>query len=88
MAKEVHVTTSQADAAKMIVERDSANRKPTSEAVRKIAAAKVRTSPRAANWPEPKARVNGRKKRRLRTLLVRLVGKGCICCGSWQGERP
>lgn len=76
MAKEVHVTISQADAAKMIVERDSANRKPTSEAIRKIAAAKVRTSPRATDRPEPQARVNGRKKGRLRTLLARLLGEG------------
>jgi hypothetical protein len=76
MAKEVHVTTSQADAAKMIVERDSANRKPTPEAIRKIAAARVQPSPRATNWPEPKATLNGRKKGRLRTLLVRLLGEG------------
>jgi hypothetical protein len=37
MPDEVHVTTSQADAAKMIVERNSANGKPTPEAIRKIA---------------------------------------------------
>jgi hypothetical protein len=39
MPNEVHVTTSQADAARLIVERNSANGKPTPEAIRKIAEA-------------------------------------------------
>jgi hypothetical protein len=39
MPNEVYVTTSQADAARMIVERNSAHGKPTPEAIRKIAEA-------------------------------------------------
>jgi hypothetical protein len=39
MTDEVHVTTSQSDAAKMIVDRNSANGKPTPDAIRKIAEA-------------------------------------------------
>ena len=81
MAKEVHVAASQADAARMIVERDPAHRKPTPEAIRKIARAQVRPSPKAANRPGPKATVNGREKGRLRALLTRAFGKGC----SWGG---
>jgi hypothetical protein len=79
MAKEVHVTASQADAARMILERDSAHRKPTPEAIRKIAMAWMRPSPEPTNRPEPRATVNGRKKERLRLLLTRAFGKGC----SW-----
>ena len=77
MAKEVHVTASQADAARMIVERDSAHRKPTPEAIRKIAMARVGPLPTAANRLGPKATVNGRKKERLRVRLTRALGKGC-----------
>jgi hypothetical protein len=40
MAEEVHVTDSQVDAAKLIVERNSANGKPTPKAIRKIAEAR------------------------------------------------
>jgi hypothetical protein len=76
MAKEVQVTASQADAARMIVERDSAHHKPTPEAIRKIATARVRPSPKAENRPGPKTTVNGGKKARLRTLLTRAFGKG------------
>jgi hypothetical protein len=54
MATEVHVTASQADAARMIVERDSAYRKSTPEAIRKIAMAQVRSLPKAANRPGPR----------------------------------
>ena len=39
MPDEVHVTTSQADAARLIVERNSANGRPTPDAIRKIAEA-------------------------------------------------
>lgn len=49
MPDEVHVTTSQADAAKLIVERNSANGKPTPEAIRKIAEAQPEPEPE----PEP-----------------------------------
>jgi hypothetical protein len=45
MPNEVHVTTSQSDAAKMIVKRNSANGKPTSEAIRKIAEAEPELAP-------------------------------------------
>jgi hypothetical protein len=76
MAKEVHVTASQADAARMIVGHDSAHRKPTPEAIRKIAMAQVRPSPKATNRPGPKTTLNGRKKARLRALLTRAFGKG------------
>lgn len=79
MAKKVHVTASQADAARMIVERDSAHRKPTPGAIRKIAMARVGSSLKAVNRPGPRATVNGRKKERLRVLLTRAFGKGC----SW-----
>jgi hypothetical protein len=81
MANEVHVTTSQADAAKMIVERNSANGKATSEAVRKIAEAQVDPAPDAPNPRNPGAAVSSRRKERLRALLARMssrraAGKG------------
>lgn len=72
MAEEVHVTASQADAARMIVERDSANGKPTSEAIRKIAEAQVQPVPEAASGPGPKATMSGGRKGRLRALLARV----------------
>jgi hypothetical protein len=71
MTEEVHVTTSQADAAKMIVERDSANGKPTPEAIRKIAEAQVQPQPEATNRPGPKATVSRVRKGRLRALLAK-----------------
>jgi hypothetical protein len=71
MTEEVHVTTSQADAAKMIVERDSANGKPTLEAIRKIADAQVQPQPEATNRPRPKAAVSGERKGRFRALLAK-----------------
>jgi hypothetical protein len=77
MANEVQVTAAQADAARMIVKRDSAHWKPTPEAIRKIAMARAGPSPQAANRPGPRATVNGRKKERLRVLLTRAFGKGC-----------
>ena len=76
MAKQVHVTASQADAARMIVERDSANRKPTSGAIRKIATAQVRPPPKATNRLGLKVTVNGRKKGRLRASFAKTFGKG------------
>jgi len=53
MAEEVHVTTSQADAARLIVQRDSANGKPTSGAIRKIAEAQAQPAAEAAPGPGP-----------------------------------
>jgi len=71
MAEEVHVTASQADAARMIVERDSANGKRTSEAIRKIATAQAQPQPEAANRPGPKAGLSGAIRGRFRALLAK-----------------
>jgi hypothetical protein len=71
MTEEVHVTASQADAARMIVERDSANGKHTPEAIRKIATAHAQPQPGAANRPGGKATVSGEIKGRLRALLAK-----------------
>jgi hypothetical protein len=79
MAEEVHVTASQADAARLIVERDSANGKSTSEAIRKIATAQVQPPQEAANQSGAKASSDGGKKRRLRALLAR---------ASWRRTAP
>lgn len=70
MADEVHVTTSQADAAKMIVGRNSANGKPTPEAIRKIAEAQVDPAPEAADPRNPGAAVDNQRKGRLRAFLA------------------
>jgi hypothetical protein len=51
MATEVPVTPSQVKAAKRIVERDSANGRETSEAIRKIAEATEESVP---DEPEPR----------------------------------
>jgi len=72
MVNEVHVTTSQADAAKMIVERNSANGKPTPEAIRKISEAQEDPAPEPNNRRQPQAAVSGRRKGRLRSFLARL----------------
>ena len=71
MAEEGHVTASQADAARMIVERDSANGKRTSEAIRKIATAQAQPPPEAANNPGPKAGPSGAIRGRFRALLAK-----------------
>ena len=71
MAEEVHVSASQADAARMIVERDSANGKRTPEAIRKIATAQAQPQPEAANQPGPKAGVSGAIRGRFRALLAK-----------------
>ena len=71
MAEEVHVTASQADAARMIVERDSANGKRTPEAIRKIATAQAQPQPGAANRSGPKASVSGAMRGRFRALLAK-----------------
>ena len=71
MAEEVHVSASQADAARMIVERDSANGKRTSEAIRKIATAQAQPRPEAANQPGPTAGVSGAIRGRFRALLAK-----------------
>jgi hypothetical protein len=76
MANEVRVTTSQADAAKMIVERNSANGKPSPEAIRKISEAQVDPAPEPDNRRQPRVAVSGRTKGRLRSFLARLfLGK-------------
>jgi hypothetical protein len=69
MTDEVHVTTSQADAAKMIVERNSANGKPTPEAIRKIAEAQ----PEPANAQQPAPVVSARRRGWLGRFLARLA---------------
>jgi hypothetical protein len=71
MAEEVRVTTSQVDAARLIVERDSANGKPTPEAIRKIASAQVEPPREGSDSPAPGATADAGKKRRLRTVLAR-----------------
>jgi hypothetical protein len=79
MADEVHVTTSQADAAKMIVERNSANGKPTAEAIRKIAEAQVESAPETPNPRNPGAAASSQRKGRLRAFLTRVsagTGRG------------
>jgi hypothetical protein len=72
MANEVHVTTSQADAAKMIVERNSANGKPTPQAIRKIAEAQVDPAPSPGNRRQTRTTLSGQTKSRLRALFARL----------------
>jgi hypothetical protein len=80
MAEEVHVTASQADAARMIVKRDSANGKSTSEAIRKIAEAQVQPAPEAARGPGRKATASGAIKARWRALLA-MVTRGRAASG-------
>ena len=72
MAEQVHVTPSQADAARLIVERDSANGKSTSEAIRKIATAQEEPVPEMASSPGRPAAAGAGGKRRLRALLTRM----------------
>jgi hypothetical protein len=76
MPDEVHVTTSQADAAKMIVERNSANGKPTPEAIRKIADAQPEPEPAAEPEPADRARhssqARGGNTGWFRSFLVRI----------------
>lgn len=72
MAEEVHVTTSQADAARMIVERDSANGKSTPEAIRKIAEAQAEPQPDETGPPGPEATVSGKRQGRLRSLWAKV----------------
>jgi hypothetical protein len=71
MANEVRVTTSQADAAKMIVERDRANGKHTPEAIRKIAAAQAEPVAETAGRRRPNPGARGGRKR-LRVFWTRL----------------
>ena len=70
MANEVRVTTSQADAAKMIDERNRANGKHTPEAIRKIAAAQAEPVPETTGQRPPRA-ARGRRKGRLWAFLSR-----------------
>lgn len=72
MPNEVHVTTSQGDAAKMIVERNSANGKPTPEAIRKIAEAQVDPPHETTNPRRPKVVESSRRNGRLRAFLARM----------------
>jgi hypothetical protein len=70
MPNEVHVTTSQADAARMIVERNSANGKQTPDAIRKIAEAQPGPAPELNSHRQP-ASGNGGRRAWLRALLAR-----------------
>jgi hypothetical protein len=72
MSDEVHVTTSQADAAKLIVERNSANGKPTSEAIRKIAEAQPEPAPEQTSRQQATQAVSGSRRGWLRTFLARM----------------
>ena len=72
MTDEVHVTTSQADAAKLIVERNSANGKATSEAIRKIAEAQAEPAPEATSARQPTSVVSGSRRGWRRRFLARL----------------
>jgi hypothetical protein len=67
MTDEVYVTTSQSDAAKMIVERNSANGRPTPDAIRKIAEAE----PEPAGGRPHFSPVRG-GRRRLGSFLARM----------------
>lgn len=75
MTDEVHVTTSQADAAKMIVERNSANGKATPEAIRKIAEAQPEPAPEATSAQQPPSAVSARRRGWLRRFLARTTGR-------------
>ena len=86
MANEVHVTTSQADAARMIVERNSANGKPTSEAIRKIAEAQPEPVAENDNPQRPASAVSSRRTARFRTFLARMVPGKVTHRGT--GPRP
>jgi hypothetical protein len=72
MANEVRVTTSQADAAKMIVDRNSVNGKSTPEAIRKIAEAQADPAPETTNRRRPKAAVSSDRNGRLRAFWARI----------------
>jgi len=81
MANEVHVTPSQADAAKMIVERNAANGKPTPEAIRKIAEAQV--DPGSSPYIRPQARtLKGQTKSRLRAFFARMSSRRSATAGT------
>lgn len=71
MANEVHVTTSQADAARLIVQRNSANGKSTSEAIRKIADAQAEPAPELNSHHQAAPGASGGLRRWLRALLAR-----------------
>jgi hypothetical protein len=73
MPHEVHVTTSQADAAKMIVERNSANGKPTPDAIRKIAEAEADPAHETTNPGRPEVVESSRRNGRLRAFLARML---------------
>jgi hypothetical protein len=62
MPNEVHVTTSQADAARLIVERNSANGKSTPEAIRKIAEAQPEPVPEENGRPRPASAVSAEEQ--------------------------
>ena len=72
MANEVHVTTSQADAAKLIVERNSANGKPTPEAIRKIADAQPEPESEPASGPQHSSPAREKRTRWFMAFLARM----------------
>jgi hypothetical protein len=82
MANEVHVTTSQADAAKMIVERNSVNGKPTPEAIRKIAEAQVDPASSLFSRREARTIPNGQRKSRLRAFFARMSSRRSATGGT------
>ena len=71
MTDEVYVTTSQSDAAKMIVERNSANGKPTPDAIRKIAEAEPDSSGGRPHFSPGHGR-----RRRFGSFLARMRSAG------------
>jgi hypothetical protein len=82
MADEVHVTTSQADAAKMIVERNSANGRPTPEAIRKIAEAQVDPASSTYNRRRARTILDGQTKSRLRAFFARMSSRRSATGGT------
>jgi hypothetical protein len=82
MANEVHVTTSQADAAKMIVERNSANGKPTREAIRKIAEAQVDPASSPDSRRRARTILDGPTKSRLRAFFARMSSRRSAAGGT------
>jgi hypothetical protein len=84
MPNEVRVTTSQADAARMIVERNSANGKTTPEAIRKIADAQPEPVVEDNSGPRPASAVSSRRTLGFRTFLASVFpGKA-----AHRGTRP
>jgi hypothetical protein len=83
MTDEVHVTTSQSDAAKMIVERNSANGRPTPDAIRKIAEAQPEV---AEGRPHFSPVRSGR--RRFGSFLARMRSERTVAGGAGLNTGP